>query len=541
MPAKVLVIGLDAATLDLIESWVAEGHLPAFRHLLEKGCRARPWAVVPCLTSPAIPTLYTGRNPAKLGIVGWRKPDGSIVHSGDVEGPAVWDILTAQGFKSCIAGLGVTYPPRPIKGILLSGSVPSEDSNYIYPSELKAKVAGFHSEKFIIDRLEAEDPQTSKKEIVELATRLVKKKWRIFKDLVASDDFDLAWLWLIMTDDIQHFYWNDKGLMLTFWQEIDGIVQEALATLAGADLLVVSDHGCENGPAFNFHINSWLRDRGYLRLKSGQARRAMYYGAQKLMRNYIKRLLPSETALQLLDLFERFTRGDDRLSSSAAVADSKRLFNTNRSFLWGVDWKRTLAYTDITPWGIRLLNIEADRYEAVRGQLIEDLRNFRDKQGQKVIRGAWKREEIFSGKYLPQFPDIIFLVREGYQVDRFLSPEIITPVTNVAKQRGAHFNALEATLIAYGPSFKEGVYLEDQIKTVDVVPTILHLIGAKLPRDLDGKVLRQIFRPGSIAASREVKYLESSSLDMGEKGQTGITEEEEALLRQRLHNLGYIS
>ena len=36
-PLKVVVIGLDGATFDLIHPWVKEGHLPTFKRMMEEG------------------------------------------------------------------------------------------------------------------------------------------------------------------------------------------------------------------------------------------------------------------------------------------------------------------------------------------------------------------------------------------------------------------------------------------------------------------------------------------------------------------------
>ena len=38
--SKILVIGIDAAGLDLIEPWVVEGHLPNIARLLQAGVYA---------------------------------------------------------------------------------------------------------------------------------------------------------------------------------------------------------------------------------------------------------------------------------------------------------------------------------------------------------------------------------------------------------------------------------------------------------------------------------------------------------------------
>ena len=53
-PNKVLVIGLDGATFDLIKPWAAEGRLPTLRRLLEKGAHGSLRSTIPPMTGPAL-------------------------------------------------------------------------------------------------------------------------------------------------------------------------------------------------------------------------------------------------------------------------------------------------------------------------------------------------------------------------------------------------------------------------------------------------------------------------------------------------------
>ena len=38
---KILVIGVDAGTMDLIQGWSDEGRLPSFRHFFEEGVHGK--------------------------------------------------------------------------------------------------------------------------------------------------------------------------------------------------------------------------------------------------------------------------------------------------------------------------------------------------------------------------------------------------------------------------------------------------------------------------------------------------------------------
>jgi len=65
---KVLVIGLDGATWDLIEPWAEEGKLPTFKMLMENGTWGELESCIPFVTYPAWKCYSTGKNPGRLGV-----------------------------------------------------------------------------------------------------------------------------------------------------------------------------------------------------------------------------------------------------------------------------------------------------------------------------------------------------------------------------------------------------------------------------------------------------------------------------------------
>ena len=52
---RLLIIGLDGATLDLIEPWARAGHLPAMADLMARGSYSRLRSVYPVISSAATP------------------------------------------------------------------------------------------------------------------------------------------------------------------------------------------------------------------------------------------------------------------------------------------------------------------------------------------------------------------------------------------------------------------------------------------------------------------------------------------------------
>ena len=66
--SRMLVIGLDGATWDLIKPWADEGKLPTFKKLMENGVWGELESTVPPWTVPAWNCLSAGKRPENLGL-----------------------------------------------------------------------------------------------------------------------------------------------------------------------------------------------------------------------------------------------------------------------------------------------------------------------------------------------------------------------------------------------------------------------------------------------------------------------------------------
>jgi arylsulfatase A-like enzyme len=96
---------------------------------------------------------------------------------------------------------------------------------------------------------------------------------------------------------------------------------------------------------------------------------------------------------------------------------------------------------------------------------------------------------------------------------------------------------LHGVLIAAGGPFRQGVHLEE-LSITDVAPTVLHLLGASVPRDMDGRVL---------VPTLDQDWLTVHPIQMDEPRvqrpdivRRDYTNEEAADIEERLRGMGYI-
>src|SRR5262245_66511411 len=120
---RVLVVGLDAATWDLVMPWVEAGLLPTLQRLLREGVQAPLRSTLPALTPPGWTSAATGRNPGKHNVFNfYRGRAGGLqpapVTPADLRSPRVWDIAEQRGLRSVVLHMPLTYPPEERVGVM---------------------------------------------------------------------------------------------------------------------------------------------------------------------------------------------------------------------------------------------------------------------------------------------------------------------------------------------------------------------------------------------------------------------------------------
>ncbi len=145
MKRKLLVVGLDSAPAEIVFDRAAE--LPVLRSLMERGLWGTMRSSDPPITIPAWMVMATGRDPADLGLYGFRhRTDYSydkmwIATSQSVKAPKVWDHIGRAGGRSCLVSVPPSYPPPEVPGWLISCFItPGPDKEYTHPRELKEEI-----------------------------------------------------------------------------------------------------------------------------------------------------------------------------------------------------------------------------------------------------------------------------------------------------------------------------------------------------------------------------------------------------------------
>ena len=553
---KVMVIGLDGATFDLLRPWAEQGFLPTIRSLMVEGAWGELRSTIPPMTAPAWTSFATGKNPGKHGLYDWiyrhqASYDVSPLTAEHNRQPTIWSLLSDAGRRVCLFNIPMTYPPQPVNGILISGMpAPSTKVTITFPENLLSEIEGA-----IGDYLLYPDPGQAYSDagvdaFLEKLYQTAQCRFEVLDYLQNLDDWDFLMLVLNGTDTVQHAMWkymdprhplhdpakNSKygSAILNYYRYVDEGLGRIVRDLdEDTVLLVMSDHGF--GPFHKFiHLNNWLRQRGWLKLKRTPA---------SLLKSAMFDL--GFSPMEVYNWLMRFGLG--ALKREVVRGKGQGMLRTFFLSFGDVDWPRTAAYS-LGNVGQIFLNLkgrepqgmvaQGDEYEALRDDIIEDLKELQDPStGEHVVEQIFRREEIYNGSALERAADIVFMPTRleyfGFGEYEFGSKMVIEPVKRGIS--GTH--RMNGILILYGAPIEAGRLLEGA-SLFDLAPTILHLMGEPVLADMDGAVLSKALRP-PLADSSSIRFVEQVG-DQGSLSGKDLSEKDKSIIFERLHNLGYV-
>lgn len=122
---KLLLFGLDGATWTLIDPLIAQGKLPNFKNLIDKGARAPLESIKPSVSPLLWTTIATGVGHEKHGInwfiVSTPKTDEALLPTSNMRKvKAIWNIISAEGKEVGVIGWWASYPAERVNGFIIS-------------------------------------------------------------------------------------------------------------------------------------------------------------------------------------------------------------------------------------------------------------------------------------------------------------------------------------------------------------------------------------------------------------------------------------
>jgi predicted AlkP superfamily phosphohydrolase/phosphomutase len=525
--------------------------MPNLDALLRHSAHGTLTSIVPPVTTAAWTTMMTGCNPPRHGVFDHRYYDAAagrmkVNHSGRIRVPTLWRLLADAGRSVVCLNLPGMFPPPSLRGVVVSGM----DSPHLegaiqacpeFGARLKAEVPAYSLRYFwkhvpaTLEELKDNARQTVESFVGRargglLADRHVPDWSVLMVQFQNLDPFQhRVWRYLNVDETgIDDPAWNDAaGQVMRGLDEAIGLLCD-LAERRGAAVMAVSDHGF--GPCLGrVDVNRILLDAGVARLPNwaGNIRRRLRQARDRLRVWSAKR--------------------HDPTARSAS-------FDQSISAQFPFDWKRTLAFAPHQDTAAMVYVNSAAR----KGNTRDAAPLFTPRQIDDACTAAAQAlgEARHPETGCPLFPQIIPMAttyqldpaREGYP-DLLALPDApywvrtrltrhgswVTPDPNLP---GTH--RPEGIVVLAGAGMAPGRTLNARL--IDATPTILSLLGLPIPGHIEG---RPITGPETCADGRDLAATTRADgsealLEGPHRRPFEFSDEEQAILEQRLADLGYL-
>ncbi len=536
---RVLIIGLDGATFDVLDPMMQAGRMPRLKQFIENGSSGMLRSTTPPITPAAWTTFMTGKGPGVHGIIDFERYD---VHTNALSFNStqcldkvrtIWQILGDKGFKVGSVNVPMTYPPQPVNGFMISGfETPSIDTDFAYPESLKDDILReFPDYSFKTKwRRKATGGTDLFAENLEYIKRSFHQGAALTRYCGDKHGWDALMVVFKLVDNLQHKTWKylderTRGrnpyraeLTADCFTELDVAVGSLLdyASEHGAHVVMVSDHGhgsLEGKVQPNLLLHRW----GYLALRG----------------------MGTRVATRLQHHFDRWTKRRKGKFAAGSFSLARDL---------AVDFSRTRAAVMHAGMnGFLYINLKGRQETGIVDPA--DYESLRDELRQKLLAETCtapngRSMSVFSEVHRPEelygcdrqgrewLPDLLLVPAESLAVVRKIRG--FAPVSWLPERRMEGTHRVNGIFAAGGPGVASGNTLSSDI--VNVTPTLLAMLGLNVPDDMEGKVMTEIFDGPLETGTESASEVTSAAAEHGEV----FSEKEQDDLTQRLRDLGYL-
>jgi predicted AlkP superfamily phosphohydrolase/phosphomutase len=512
--------------------------MPNLSALMGEGAWGILESTKPPITPAAWTTFMTGKGPGRHGIIDFLRYDpetNRLVFNNNqkIRQKTIWQILSDKGYRVGSIHVPMTFPPERVNGFMISGFDTPTGKDFTYPKELQAEILTrypdyTHEKKWERqplggDRLFAQN--------LEYISQSFERGYELARFCGEKYGWDVLMVLFKLVDNLQHKAWRyldprtrddhpaRRRLTIECFAQLDAVLGKfrEFARQHGATILIMSDHGhgSLDGKA---QPNLLLANWGYLCLKS-RLTRIRTRGAV-----WWRRLTQS------------------RNGSPASHADGH--LDHDLAF----DWTRTRACVlHAGIYGFLYINLKGRQphgivdpaeYESLRNEIrVKLLRaECRDRDGRplRVFSDVFITEDLYGCRReeFPWMPDLLLAPANGLAVVKKIRGNDSVRWVTLSRLEGTH--RLEGIFVAHGPAIKPHKQILNA-HIADVAPTLLAGLGQRVPQDMEGRVLRELF-----STSVTVEYEPPRAREPGEVEAPVLSKKQLEEVAQRLGDLGYL-
>jgi predicted AlkP superfamily phosphohydrolase/phosphomutase len=376
---RVVMVGLDGVPFTLLQYYVDQGIMPHFKEMMGAGDFLPMKSTLPEVSSVAWTSFMTGKNPAEHGIFGFMEIDGDSYEYNfpnyfSLRVPTFWE---EWDIPTVAYNIPQTYPARPINGVLISGFVALDLDKAVYPERMQKYLAGLDYQLDVKSQLAPKDPEAFFKNLFEVFD----KRIQVFDHLFHHEAWQIFIGTITESDRLHHFFFDSArqgkyfDIFVDFYQRLDNFLWDTFlkAQDEGALFLTCADHGFAPLTS-EVYVNQYLKENGLLILEGTNA---------------LQNISPAARAFGL---------------------DPGRIY---------IHLQDKYARGSVTPF----------QYEDVRETIKTLFETFRF-NGSNVVKKVYYKEEIFSGPFSGEAPDLYVLGEPGFDLKGALNKEVVFGVSH---------------------------------------------------------------------------------------------------------------
>ncbi len=504
MSPKVVVIGVDGATPQLMKQWMDAGQLPTFQMLRSQGVWGKLRSTIPPFSAPAWSSIVTGCNPGKHGIYGFETltdVNPHLISSRNRKVPAFWNYLTSINHTSIIVNVPGSYPPERIKGNMVTGLLtPSPDSRFTFPSSLKHRLNKQDLGEYPLESIWLEDfsrsrlAKTNPMKLVSILINQLESRAQVTTSLMRETEWDFTMVVFRATDTAQHFLFDQLEYVRMVYQKVDELIKQLIDSNPDATFFIVSDHGFERINKI-LHPDNVLFKAGYLKPTHIPTHRLsqLWWTIYTKVGRYLLKLIPAN--------FIKHSQTIKKMLFSSAAKDNIFDFSETRAFSTaegrGIQINQKKRYNE----GI----VDDNEYEPLRDDIIKLFHSLQDPETKKhFVHHVYRGADIYGSDAVDSL-DLVLDLAPHYtaseslrfpekNVRRSIKNKKLFPVlfdTDTSGRSGDH--AQHGIFFGYGANIKSNIVI-DGLSVFDVLPTVFASLGFSPPAFIDGKTKNQIFK-----------------------------------------------
>ncbi|MCP4724702.1 MAG: hypothetical protein GY863_06685 [bacterium] len=427
---KVFVLSLDGMPYSFAKRNTDSGNWPAFKRLIDEGDFKEMYSVMPPISSVAWSSFQTGKNPAKHNVFGFVDRDPKtfeliLPNSKRLMTKTLIEILSDNGKKVISINVPVTYPPKPVNGIVVGGFLSPNLQKAVYPVE---KLGFFEQNGYIVDA-DSEIGHRNSDQMMDELFRVVENRFDILFKLLEREEWDFFIHHVMETDRMYHFFWDWSDYAQQFdefHKLIDFNIEKLLTKLPEeTEFMMLSDHGFTKLNR-EINLNYVLWDRGFLHFTNDPPQGLINMAEKSRAYSFI----PGRVFVNL--------EGREKTGTVKPGAE----------------------------------------FDAVIKDLMQLFDELTDPEtGDKIVQKQFLRDEVYSGEFLEKGADLLVLPHNGYDFKASFRIDTFFEETDF---HGMHTYD-DAFFYVRGHKIKA-----ENFSIMDLAPSILNLFGIDADKSMDG-------------------------------------------------------